>query len=144
MNLQGTFTISRTTHSHEDDSIRIELRDETSGIRFMVGKIKLANFAVGLTGLAARPIEMELRGLENVGMVAERRTEVVEFNDPGFSSPREEAHAAAAIALHPFEIDGWTGCRSDLFNHRNLVSGSNSLYRVGFTRYVPAKGENAE
>lgn len=45
----------------------ISIRDEVSGIRFVEVSLSMEEFAEAITGLGARPVEADLRGLEHVG-----------------------------------------------------------------------------
>lgn len=67
MNIEGKIVISRVTSNRDDDTIKIELHDENTGICFVRGTMSLADFAMAITGLGYMPIQLELNGLEYVG-----------------------------------------------------------------------------
>jgi hypothetical protein len=48
--------------------IRISINDRASGIEFVEAEMELADFANAVTGFSNQPAEMEVRGLQWVGM----------------------------------------------------------------------------
>jgi len=69
--MKASVTISRCS----DNTVRIAVRDEASRIEFVELSMSLEAFGSVVTGLGARPAEMDVRGLEHVGkkQVTERR-----------------------------------------------------------------------
>jgi hypothetical protein len=61
--IPGTVSI----HRRSDDTVCVEIRDELSRTKFVEATMTMEAFAYAVTGLAERPAELEVRGLENVG-----------------------------------------------------------------------------
>jgi hypothetical protein len=136
MILPGKVTIARSTHSRSPDTIHIEITDANSGISFVDATISLAEFAQAVTGHGRCECELEVRGLEYVGMLYEHKQEEITFRGRYGNCADFETDAAATLA--PYEADGWRGRPSDLRNMHNRVAGKSDTYRVHFFRYVPA------
>ena len=62
-NLKGTITFS----SPSDGSVRIQIRDDQSFVRFLEIKLSHEDLSTGLMGLAERPMTFELNNVEHVG-----------------------------------------------------------------------------
>ena len=140
MNLPGKVTISRTTSSVGPDTIRIEIVDQGSGISFVNAIMSLEDFARAVTGYGWQPAELEVRGLERVGMILETKTEQVPYDGPYFKPETLELAPQIAEALKPFEVDGWKGDKSDLVNpHKGTRSNvyKRRTQSVNFRRWVP-------
>lgn len=135
MKLKGNITISNVQSTHEGDFIRIEIVDANSGIAFVRTKLTLENFSQALTGKGWTDCELDVHGLDNVGMLAENKTVVVPTQHPY----GDEAQLAKAIqAIQVFEVDGWRGNIRDLNNHYRTVPGG---ILVTFYRFVPRPAE---
>lgn len=133
MKLQGKITICRTTGSGED-AVTIRIRDTDAGIDFAVAELTMTNFGYAVTGRGATPCELEVRGLEKVGMVREHKTESIAFEGRVLGRDMATSPEAKA-ALAPFEIDGWKGFPTDLANRNRRSKAGNQL--VTFERWVP-------
>lgn len=124
--------------------IRICIGDASSNIEFFQCDMALADFAHVLTGRSNVAIDYEPRGLSLVGTKAENKTELVPFRPHDHHKERQTArlddHEArtrsVALALKPFEVDGWSASISDMWNgHRTRPGGQ----LVAFFRHVDAK-----
>lgn len=93
--LPGKINIIRPMNSH-DDRIRIELIDENSHIHFLELKMTLADFTKAVTGQGYIPIEFDVRGLENVGLVKEMMP--LEFPLPPETNYSNEKEVAKELA----------------------------------------------
>lgn len=82
-------------------------------------------------------VEVDLRGLEWIGMLSEHKTVEVAFEAPHFDEKLKVNQDAVAAALAPYEVDGWQGRSEDLFNGHRRVPGKPPRYRVSFHRFVP-------
>lgn len=71
--LTGKVCITRPSGGSIEDEpvIKLEIKDDKSGLRFLTMTMKPADFALALTGLSYVPATFELRGSENVGKVKE-------------------------------------------------------------------------
>lgn len=113
-------------------SIHIELRDNLSRCQAVEITFTHANFA---RALMHQPASCKFEwSPQNVGKTHEHKSEVVPFNLT--YDPEDETRVRAAVALKPFEKDGWVGRLEDLLNHRNRVKGEVEAYQVHFHRYV--------
>lgn len=141
MNIHASISISRIHSNHEPDCIHIRVEDETSGCMILDLEMSLAAFAQALTGLSGMKCEGVLYKDAPVGKQRQVKEELV-------SRPKkvtlENQEAVAAKAFAPFEVDGWQGRVSDLFNHHRRVeinTANEEIYRVVFTRFVDAVEE---
>jgi hypothetical protein len=136
--MDGRLTISKV-HSNQEpyEWMRIQVQDATSDTTFLTVEVSLLEFMKTLTGSSERACTFELRA-QQVGKVYEHKVEFVPHQGGGV-----DYKARAAVALEPFEVEGWKGRVSDYGNHhryetRNGITGFNVL----FTRYV--KKEQAD
>jgi hypothetical protein len=135
------------------DVMRLEVVDESSGISFLEINLTPGDLMLSLTG---RNVEckMEVRGLRLVGMKSEHKTEEVEFSMWDTRAEREgldddQSSPATVKALKKFEVDGWRGRVSDLFNGHRTVRDKDpkkpSRQSVNFYRFVnPETGKPVE
>jgi hypothetical protein len=65
--LNCKLSIHRTTCSHEEDFISIEVADEASGLQFLSLEVSIANFGAAVTGLSHQECRGRARGLQYVG-----------------------------------------------------------------------------
>jgi hypothetical protein len=117
--------------------ISIQIEDVASGCRILELDVPLADFAAALTGRYLNDVPGTYWPAP-VGARAEIKREVVPFDSSGVPYAAERdgryAHPAVDAALAPFEVDGWKGDRSDLFNgHRHA---GDKLQKVKFRRLV--------
>lgn len=84
--------------------ISITIVDESSRVEFFDGEITPEEFGLAVTGLGARPIEFEARGMDKVGLKKESKPLVFPIPDTEKWSEKEWA---AKNAQRYAEI-GWT------------------------------------
>jgi hypothetical protein len=135
--LPGKITISRFSGSHE--GVMIELRDETSGTVALRAEMTIEEFGYAITACAARPCTVEWFDAP-IGKRCEQKSEALPRPDWSMTKPESAAQAEALLA--PYEVDGWKGRTSDLFNHHNWTK--DNRVRVSFFRYVDAAGTGGE
>lgn len=125
----GKITISRYSQTYKDDGITIRITDDVSRVEFVEAHMGLADFAAAVTGLGQVPAQLELRGLDLVGMRAENKEEFV----PALPGGKD-------ASLLPFLVDGWAARGGDYGNsHRGSQDHG---YRVVFFRHVdPTTGK---
>ena len=139
MKLAGNVSIGRS-QGPDGNSVRIEVMDERSRVTFLTLSLTMEQYAEAITGLSHRPCEMEVRGLDLVGMVSEYKTVDIAFPYvSGEGRALTKIRAAETVAEH--ETDGWRGRPDDLLNHHNLIAGKPDIYLVHFSRHVPAPPE---
>lgn len=129
--IKGQLTISRPTSSSGAEWIEIEFNDEDAGIRFAKFRVSLTNFAKALTGLGYVPGEIELRGLDRVGMKSENKTEHIPCEPPYGDKKKLAVLKEKVKAL---EVDGWVSRHGDIENHHCYTRGG---VTVVFFRHVP-------
>lgn len=140
MKLKGALTITRSTGGGKPDEIRLRLRCESSRIDFAEVTISLAEFAQAVTGLGYRPVEIEVRGLEHVGMEHERMHKAVHVGEiPWANDAREEFVTKLAAANTP---TGWTWDSHATLQARGGIErvGQGHAVNLWFHRYVPRSG----
>jgi hypothetical protein len=133
MKLKGHLQIS---HYFGTDIFRIEVEDDSSGIKFLEVELDAKTLMLALTAQYSE-CEFELRGVEHVGKTRETKKVVVALEqDVRYDTTDEEKRALLA----PYEVDGWIGHARDLGNHHNLCRVNNDkgtvAYEVGFHRFV--------
>jgi hypothetical protein len=138
---KGRLQISRTMSNRGPDVMSIEVVDDSSGVHFLRIDLTPHDLMCALTGRVTS-IEMEIRGAHLIGTISEHKTELVKWKaysqktDDRKGLDDHERSPSVDKILAPFEIDGWRGSSSDLFNgHRS----EGEFQRVGFHRYVDAK-----
>ena len=137
MKVNASISISRIHPYREPDHIHIRVEDETSGCTFLDLELSLADFARAVTGLSAVKCQGELYEDAPVGKQRQVKEELV--RRLGGYVTAQGQRAVAAEVLAPYEIDGWEGYASDLFNHRRrteLSTAGEEGYRVTFVRFV--------
>lgn len=143
LRLKGKLVISRPTYSdgdHEED-VRIELTDEIAACRAVEISIPLADFARCLVGSLYVACEFDFNDSGNVGKVYEHKTEAVPL--PDFGSHRRKGWAA--LAIRPFEVDGWIGYVKDAENHHQQFQKNGKWFAsVTFHRWVDREHQNAD
>ncbi len=171
----GVANIHRIQTSRGGMFVQVELEDEISGTRFLEVTFSLTAFASAMMGQSSQGCEFVLAGMDRLGMKRENKTELVPFDRSKVSGGDKEGSPgwfAAQAALAPFEVDGWGGNMSDMFNwHRNrtpkkeeltptgrrskkapdpndktaeLPPGVESAQLVGFTRWVVPMDEDID
>lgn len=110
--------------------IRIQLNDESSHTRVIDIRLTAEAFGNAVTGLGYQLCAFELFG-QHVGRVRECREQGIPFEPRG---PFKERKQEAAVALKPYEKDGWKGDPEDLLNHHRR--NRDGIQRVRFVRYV--------
>lgn len=146
--LKGTITITRRDSSRDAPRFTITVRDELSSCYAIEVEMTAADFAMALSSCLS-PCEFEFNDSGVIGMTREWKTlEIPDIPDEETRNleydlmvPGDREKKLIALAhkhLAPYEVDGWTGRTSDLFNSHNWVRGSKPrLTRVNFERYVP-------
>lgn len=132
-----------SSNAQPHTGFRIELRDETSGVYFGEADLRPEQIALLLAG-REQECDMELRGLDKLGMVREHDTRIIAVPE---SVMRTRSDDAARAFLEPFERDGWTAAwPGEIFNHRRHKRQEDGVVRVevGFIRYVPPPETLAE
>ena len=71
--IPGKITIGRPSCGSGEKYISIQIKDESSRIRFLEVKISLDQFAECITGRSEVPIMMTVSGLEHIGKVKESK-----------------------------------------------------------------------
>lgn len=130
MNIKLNIRITRTSGGDESTPFRLTIEDDDASCEIIDARIDAENFCNLLTNRQCE-CEAEVRP-DNIGKRIEVKTEQVPA--VGVWIKEEDRAAEARKAFAPFEVDGWKGCVSDLFNHHR---GSGSTRNVTFTRHVP-------
>lgn len=149
---EGTISISRTSGGpYEATPVLIEIRDNSSGTRFIEARMSLEAFASAIMGRGDAPVTFTLTGTEYVGARHENKSEiVVAQSNPGYD--RKSRIRASRDAVQPFLTDGWYPRDSDVYNPHNRVNAGDAAkaglsllpdetaYRVVFFRKVRPDG----
>lgn len=109
--LKGQITISMCSNG----KISITIVDESSRVEFFDGEITPEEFGLAVTGLGARPIEFEARGMDKVGLKKESKPLV--FPIPETEKWNEKTWAAENA--QSFAETGWTA--DTYFNSQSSV-----------------------
>ena len=137
MKLPGNVTISRVSFSHGEDYISIKIVDETSKVHFVEAMLSLQDFALAITGRGFMDCELDVRGLDLVGLQREGKKEPVMVPKGSWDTREERAYAA----VRALEVDGWKGRLSDVMNHHNRRADRDTeaaeCWMVTYERRVP-------
>lgn len=125
--LKGAITIGRPSYGDGRELMVIQFRDELSRVRFLDIEMSLPDLMKALTGQAEMPIEMQVRGLENVGKVKETKRLDFEVTDTN----RE----AAADLAPAYADEGW---QADLY-----FNSQDSFSQVEFSCKHPLGGKES-
>ena len=132
----GRITISRPAASWGEKYIEIKLDDDASGCRLVSVRLSLDCFAEAVTGLGYVPCVFDYYDECPVGKVRQNKTELL----PKPKHSQKDREATAKI-LAPFEIQGWRGEASDLFNHHRYIG---EKVAVNFSRFIEAEIEGGK
>lgn len=137
MKLKGHISISRTTSSHEDDFINLELTDQSSRTRFVSGRIDMKDFAKLITGMGGIEIDLEVGGLDLLGKKHEVKSEDIAIG-PYPTGSDFKTFMLPLVAPH--EVNGWKASAYDIKHmndhHLSDLPGGKYTYTVNFHRYV--------
>lgn len=126
------------TNADDGDYWTIEIKDDTSSVRFAKLKIKAADVPK-LFAQRHTPCEIELSNLDMIGTTRETKSEFV----PGELTEyrRNERRIQELEAVMPYEIDGWKARQGDFGNgHRSAKRDGVNGYNVTFIRFVRPDG----
>lgn len=142
--LDGKLTLTRSyDNTQERDVIHLHLIDASSGQRFLNVELGLEEYARVITGQAEVPCRFRLRGAEQVGKVREYKVVEIPLSSVPNAVPREMRMSVGRGVLSPYEVDGWHGSVTDLFNPQRHQR-EDQFVRVGFMRLVDAPTPPAE
>lgn len=144
MRLKGQISIVRQSGSGEDRSlVAIEVTDGLSGCRLLDVEMNFEDFGKALLGQGFMPCEFDFYEKCPIGKQHQHKQEEVFVPRHDY----REREAVSAVAVKPYEVDGWKGRISDCTNHHNRVRinevGPNGeageWQTVTFHRYVEPK-----
>lgn len=139
--LEGRITFSRP-QGRDEDSVKIVIEDDTSGVQFAEIRLSLAHFTAALMGLAFTECELKVNGLEVVGKTREYMRERVFISDDEYKKATEntgwggrgEALAQWLNENHAREgwsIDGYLGSQGSVVH-----CDGGQMLTFGYYRYV--------
>lgn len=137
--LEGRITISKIRCSDQDDYMKIEIMDSLSGTHFVYVKMSLADFTTAITGQGYIPVELEVRGLKNVGLVREQKALV--FTVPNGTSDMKRY---AAEHAQEFADKGWTADTHFESQDSIRYARANNFYFAHGRQYRYVKPSEAE
>lgn len=129
------------------DVMRLEITDKSSNVQFVEIRMTPGDLMLAMTGRMI-DCQMDLRGLHLVGMLSETKRELVpvdkfELRRAADRAGLDDAERSPSVdaVLAPFEVDGWKGYVSDLFNGHCYVSDKElgDCQKVTFHRHVNPK-----
>lgn len=129
MKLKGNIVFSKSLGSTR--GVRLEIRDNDSGARFLEAYMSLETFADAITGTCT-DFEFDVRGLSVLGKKQEVKRELVDC-PPWIRTTDQEWQAALAQAVMPYEVEGW---KADIDKQHNGHKTKGEKYEVIFRRYV--------
>lgn len=112
--IQGEMHIGRTSHG----MIHIEIKDETSGVKFLNMEIALEQFAMLITGAVQSHLPMAVKGLGIVGKQKIREVRQIVCPLDSYHKPKLEAWL-----IENAQEDGW------ILNHQ--LGSQSSVKSVG-------------
>ena len=96
--MKASVSISKTN----GDVVRIRLRDKASGIEFAVAEMSVEAFGHAITGLAEQPADIEVRGLQWVGMNRHSERRSIEY-----TGQRSDRKLMSEWLAENAKEDGW-------------------------------------
>ena len=130
--LKGDITISKT-YSNGGQHMEIRIKDENSRITFVVAKISMEDFAELITGLSNRPINMKVKGLENVGKFKQQKP--LRFPISNYA-----AHSEASEKCQNFADEGWKA--NDYFRSQKSFVNEGKQYFACTSQYRYVENED--
>ena len=131
MSYKAGLTISRPQGGDGEKKISIRVKDRNSQNEFLHLSIGLEEFSEALTGLAACECSIEVRGLEYVGKIKERKYLIVELVKGASSLDRKEE--AIKLAYEVLEsgwlLDRYLGSQDSFFTEDCIDYARLSVYR---------------
>lgn len=100
--MKGALTISRPMTGGESKEIHIKVKDAASRISFLSLTIPLADFAAALTGLSEVECQMEIVGLDKVGMKRVKEGRRVLYPHTSYNKKEMEA-----CLIENCQEEGW-------------------------------------
>lgn len=138
MKIKASLSITCSNHG----KFSIAITDETSGIEFVELTLTPEQMALALATRYMTGLDAEVRSPDRIGWTHEHKLADVPF-DCYHGSEKNRAEEAQ-LALAPFEVDGWGGQVSDLFNdHRRTKKDGVWFQAVTFHRHVKPTEEQA-
>ena len=131
MSYKAGLTISRPQGGDGVKKISIRVKDKNSAIEFLNLSIGLEEFSEALTGLAACECSIEVRGLDYVGKVKERKPLIVELTkETSYADRKEEALRLAEEVLESeWLLDRYLGSQDSFFTEDSIGYARLSVYR---------------
>ncbi len=105
MKIQGKLTISRPIGGSGPGEIRITLEDPIAVIQFVEARVSLEGFTEAITGRGYVDCELDLRGLDRVGMI--REIKPLEFELPARLAHKRGERQLAEELCDSFAEEGW-------------------------------------
>lgn len=147
MKLKGEVTISRWTSNVEPhNGVTIRITDEASLSQFVELRMSVEEFGNAVTGLSSRPCEIEVRGLDKLGLTRQNTTELVWVpNSLPYNWIENETLVRRIVEIH--EVNGWRlQNTSDLRNSHKSSKAEDKLwdgavvpgryYSASFVRWI--------
>lgn len=130
----ATVLITRSSGGPDGKPYCLTIADDVSGCQVSEVNMTSEQFAAMLTGASTPGVDVEWRGVANIGKTREIKT-VELFMDQNGNQATKKAAARKIVAEH--EVDGWCGTDSDLVNmHRQVQGKPHGTRRVTFVRFV--------
>lgn len=131
--LKAQLHLSRLSGGDETTPFRLTVTDDNARVQFLEVWLTIEQFADFLTNRTTEGGFILTRP-DLVGTTGQNKTENVPF-----ARVYDRDESKAKKALKPFEVDGWRGDVSDMFNgHRSNKDGTQSVI---FRRHVKLNGE---
>lgn len=142
--LFASITISRTSSNmHEEQVVRIEIKDELSGVRLAVVEVPMASFASAVTGLGAQAATImhrptvdtyalvgKVRKLKHMGVMLDKSRTYGAYKPAAVGYIRDQAYAALIAEVGESEPNAWRLCDDGLGTQQN-----GKLWNVSFERF---------
>ena len=128
---KGKITISKPSMTGARSTILITIEEQDSGVRFVEATMSLEDFAEAITGAGLRPCDLELRGLDKIGLVREHTTHQFPIDEKRvpFGAPKQDY---IDELMASFRAEGWKDRKQDWRNsHR--VSYINKVRHICVT-----------
>ena len=127
--MKGSITITSPTFGDGKEVISIQVKDETSRIRFLEVEIGYSDFTECLLGRSEIKCELKTRGLHNIGK--NKETDKIEFKMPDGKGYNKDAAIKEAKKATPkgWECSVYFGSKNSFFTINNEYWAQTGIYR---------------
>ena len=130
--LKGKITISRRSGGAGGSSVGLAIYDPLSGIQFVDMEFSMEAWGNAVTGLGNTEGEMEVRGLQYVGLKRIWQDFIVEVPDhllPAYSHKEELVEYARSLVREGWMLDPYLGSQKSFFQKEGKTHARMHIFK---------------